>query len=40
MQRLQGSTQVNKCDGPKTGIFMDNGCHKYDGHCLSEIRCA
>jgi hypothetical protein len=25
---LQGSTQVNKCDGPKTGMFMDNGCHK------------
>jgi hypothetical protein len=28
MQSLQGSTQVNKCDGPKTGISIDNGHHK------------
>jgi hypothetical protein len=28
MQSLQGSTQVNKCDGTKTGISIDNGHHK------------
>jgi hypothetical protein len=28
VQSLQGSIQVNKCDGPKTGKFMHNGHHK------------
>jgi hypothetical protein len=40
VQRLHGSTQVNKCDGPKTGLFMDNGHRKKDGHYLSETWCA
>jgi hypothetical protein len=31
---------VNKCDGPKTELFIDNGHHKKDGHCLSVTRCA
>jgi hypothetical protein len=26
--KLVKSTQVFKCDGPKTGMFMDNGHHK------------
>jgi hypothetical protein len=26
--KLIGSTQVNKCDGPKSGISIDNGHHK------------
>jgi hypothetical protein len=30
MQSLHGSTQVNKCDGPKIGISIDNGHHKLD----------
>jgi hypothetical protein len=28
MQSKQGSTQVTKCDGPKTGLSIDNGHHK------------
>jgi hypothetical protein len=39
MQSQYGSTQVNKCDGSKTELFIDNGHHKKDGHCLSETRC-
>jgi hypothetical protein len=39
MESLQGST-VNKCDGPKNVISIDNGHHKFYGHCLSETRCA
>jgi hypothetical protein len=26
--KLTGSTQVNKCDGPKTGLSINNGHHK------------
>jgi hypothetical protein len=33
-------TQVNKYDGPKTRLSIDNGHHKQNGHCLSETRCA
>jgi hypothetical protein len=32
--KLTGFTQVNKCDGPKTDLSIDNE------HCLSETWCA
>jgi hypothetical protein len=36
VQSLHGSTQVNKCDGLKIGMFMVMDIRSKEEHCLSE----